>query len=117
MNTVYVILNVMVTATPTRVYHFIHSIIFGLIFILFTVIYYFEGGTDDQGNRYIYDLLNWNDPGIATLASVVTIFVILPVAHVGYYGLYKLSTLYPDCNSKVVDNRNDPQTGRTNEVV
>lgn len=100
LNSVYVLLNVFVTAMPTRVYHLFHSSLYGTTFLLFSVIYYYANGTDVQGNPYIYSSLDWGNPGTTSLLSVGAVLIAIPIAHVLYFGLHILSTSIPRCDNE-----------------
>lgn len=58
-------------------------------YALFTVIYYLAEGRDSDGNRYIYDVIDWSEPG-RTFGVVVGCLVGLCVVYLVVYGLYKL---------------------------
>lgn len=67
MNSVFVILDLMVSATPIRLLHFYQPIMYLAIYVLFSVIYYLAGGLTYDGSSYIYPVLDWTKPGDTTL--------------------------------------------------
>jgi hypothetical protein len=60
-------------------FHLIYTLGIGLLYLIFTVIYYFAGGTDALGNDFIYSILNWNNPGStsAVVGGVVVLAILL----------------------------------------
>lgn len=90
INAVYVIVNVSVSSVPIRIYHFFHGVIFGVVYAVFTVIYYAAGGTNHQDKAYIYPVLDWNSPGLTLAYCVAVIFVAMPLCHFLIYGIYAL---------------------------
>lgn len=46
---------------PMYFLHVIYTLAIGLIYSIFTLIYYFAGGTNAAGDPYIYDILNWEN--------------------------------------------------------
>lgn len=51
-------------------FHFVYSIGIGLIYLAFTIIYYFAGGVDFVGRNYIYNVLYWGNAGKAASVAV-----------------------------------------------
>ena len=65
--------------------------------MLFSAIYYLAGGTDQDGNPYIYSVLDWRDPGAAILTifeSIVGFAVVYPILY-SFYRLRKF--IYDEC--------------------
>ncbi len=52
----------------------------------FTIVYHFAGGTDPSGNPYIYDIIDWRDPG-PTVGYVVLCAVVLFASHAFLCGI------------------------------
>ncbi|XP_071505256.1 uncharacterized protein [Diadema antillarum] len=79
-----------ITATPVRFWHFIYPIAFDLIFDFFAVIYWACGGTNSEGKPYIWPFLDYgNEPGTAGGVSLGMILSLL-VLQAMMYGFYKL---------------------------
>ena len=92
-------LDFLLIATPFRLQHIFYGMIGPTLYILFTVIYYFAGGTNPHhlykeinGDTYIYlGKLDWGTiPVTSTIVSVMIIFVGFPGVHCFYYLLQKL---------------------------
>ncbi|XP_062574951.1 protein rolling stone-like [Saccostrea cucullata] len=90
VNAVYVIVNVSVTAVPIRIYHLFHGVLFGVMYVVFTVIYYAAGGTNHQDKAYIYSVLDWDNPGITLAYCLAVGIVAMPLCHLMVYGIYAL---------------------------
>lgn len=86
-NTVQILIDIAIVARPVRLLHVIYPILYGLCYIIFSVIFWFQ----DKENNVLYpNVIDWNHPG--TTAVVVTILAIvgIPIVHLALFGLYQL---------------------------
>ncbi len=90
MNSIFVLIDVFVCATPMRLLHVYQTAILGIYYSIFSVIYYAAGGTNPSGHPYIYEILDWREPGYAVLICCMGCFVAVPLTWFGLFGLYKL---------------------------
>eukprot|EP01084_Bolivina_argentea_P211939 360383_1 len=65
---------------------------FGITFVIWSIIHYLLGMTDEYGNHYLYAQMNWDDPGTAIIFSFVSLAVIIPI-HM-FYTFTKKCLLY-----------------------
>lgn len=80
------IIDTFVNGITISIYHVYWPIIYGIVYLVFTGVYYVGGGTDPQGNAYIYYLLDYNtDPGRAVGASLASAFILVPLVHTALY--------------------------------
>ncbi|XP_023032223.1 protein rolling stone [Drosophila willistoni] len=79
----------MIVAQPSRILHFIYPFFFGLIYGIFTIIYYLLGGLDVRDRTYIYSMLNHAIPhqSLGTMALITLLIIACSTFH---YGLYRL---------------------------
>jgi len=74
-------------------FHALIGILFTWGYLLFTIVYYYAGGTDSYGHAYIYEYLNWGTPlrggGGVTGGKTILInfFVIFPCLNLLYWAL------------------------------
>lgn len=54
-----------VTAHPWYFFHFVYCYGAGLIYLIFSLIYFYVGGTNVFGDNFIYEILDWDNPGKA----------------------------------------------------
>lgn len=87
LNAIYVVINISVTGMPMRILHFWFSLLFGLVYSLFTLFYHFAGGTNHNGNPYVYPAINWRNPGKAVMYCVIVTFVAVPIVHLFLFGI------------------------------
>lgn len=78
-NTVLMLLDLIIVGVPIRVEHFWWPLVCGVIYILFTVIYYHAGGLDKHGDHYIYKILDWKRPGRTVLMCIGTLLFLTTV--------------------------------------
>ncbi|XP_041379501.1 protein rolling stone-like isoform X2 [Gigantopelta aegis] len=88
LNSVYVILNLPVTAVPVGIYHFFHSMVVGVVYVIFTIVYHALGGTNRHDKPYIYPQIDWNRPGTAAMYSAGVVFVAIPLIHSLIFHVY-----------------------------
>ncbi|CAB3256380.1 unnamed protein product [Arctia plantaginis] len=65
--------------TPIRLAHIYQPLFLGIWYAAFSGIYYAAGGTDRNGNVFIYAVLNWQEPrstAIVVAGSVVAVVVL-----------------------------------------
>ena len=91
LNSVFMVIDTSLSAIPVRLLHYMYAFLYILIYFVFTVIYWLLGGTDNQGNTYIYEGLDYDnfDPIIVGLMAV-SLLVVLPVLHLILFGITKL---------------------------
>ncbi|XP_033115468.1 uncharacterized protein LOC117115673 [Anneissia japonica] len=78
-----VVLDLFLTASPVRFFHFVYPSFVVIAYIIFTYIYYRFGGTNEYGDSYLYkDWVDWKNIETKTsIVAVCTTFVAVPVAH------------------------------------
>ena len=92
-NSIYILIDFFITAMPIRLLHFWYSILYGLLYVVFSLIYLGAGGTDKAGNNYIYSILDFfGNPGAAFALAGLSVFVFAPLLWLLIYGIYNLRT-------------------------
>lgn len=86
VNTLFVLIDFCIGARPVHILHFIHPAIYGLAYIIFSVIFWVQ----NHEKNIIYSVLDWNSPGFAVGLICVLAFVIIPTMQIVYFGLYHL---------------------------
>lgn len=84
---VYIILNMAVTRLPLRLLHFLYPVAFGVIYTLFSAIYFSLGGTNQNGDPYIYSILDWSRLNRTLIITCLSNFVFIPVVHAMMWAL------------------------------
>jgi hypothetical protein len=86
VNSIVILLEMFIAATPIRLMHFIYPLIYGAAYAIFSLIFW-----ADDNSRVIYPkVLDWNDPGTTILVVVILALVGLPIFQLFLYGLYRL---------------------------
>jgi len=96
-NSALMFIDMLIMAYPLRLYHVIQPIILGLIYVVFSVIYWAAGGTDKFGHPYIYNVLDWSssDP-TKNAVTVVGTLVLSMVIHIVLFGMFRLRVFIHD---------------------
>ncbi|CAG9796421.1 unnamed protein product [Diatraea saccharalis] len=63
INSVLMFALLMTSQHPSHLLHFYHAVAFGLLYMIFGIIYYFAGGVSPFGDRWIYPMIDWSNPG------------------------------------------------------
>ena len=86
LNSVFSILELFLCSIPTRLAHIIYPVIYGVIYILFSVFYWVK-----NHDHVIYEhVLDWNEPGRTLVVVVLLALVVLPTLQCVMFVLYKL---------------------------
>ena len=84
VTSIIVVLEHIVSAVPIRLYHYLYSCIYGLIYVIFSLIYY---ATD---KAVIYPvLLDWGKPGFPIVVVCLTCFILGPLIQLFLFAIYK----------------------------
>ena len=78
-NAIYVLFNLCITAMPMRLLHYVHYLVYALIYTSFTYLYYKCGGTNAMEEPYIYSVLDWRDVRVVfrSVGAILLLTVIL----------------------------------------
>lgn len=91
------LIDLFITGIPVRIYQFIYLLAFNVVYCIFTAIFYAAGGTNSDGNSYVYSLFDYgNSPIVSSFAVIIFSFVIPPLLHLIFWGLYLFRTLLLD---------------------
>lgn len=102
-NSIVLFADLFVVRQPGSFSQFIYPPAVGLIYIMFTIVYTFLGGTDRYGANYVYKILDWrNDTKSAVIISAITI-VLLCVIHLVVVGVHRLRCKF---HSRQISKRN-----------
>nr|CAI5835773.1 unnamed protein product [Callosobruchus analis] len=69
-NSCVMFIDIILVAHPTNLAHVIYPVLFGIIYMLFSFLYYLAGGLTREGEPYIYAILDWRKPFTALLICV-----------------------------------------------
>ncbi|GFR63117.1 rolling stone [Elysia marginata] len=87
-NSVFVIGNLLVSALPVRLLHFVYPAVYTGLYIAFTGIYRAAGGSDEDGRDVIYRPLDWDDSFPTALTVAVGLLVVVPLLHCVTFAAY-----------------------------
>ncbi|CAG9796422.1 unnamed protein product [Diatraea saccharalis] len=77
-NSVAMLVELLLSAHPSRLMHIFQPLLFALAYLLFTVVYYFAGGHDPWGNAFIYPVIDWSKPQqTAVVVTLTALFLAL----------------------------------------
>ncbi|XP_022230865.2 protein rolling stone-like [Drosophila obscura] len=99
-NSIFMVFDCFMVAFPTHIMHFVYPFAAGITYGLFSLIYFWSGGTDFQGNRYIYTILDWEKPGQA-IGTVIGCVALVGCFSICVFGFYRLRVcIYNSCGRK-----------------
>lgn len=88
INSVYVLIDLWISATPIRILHFYIPLCFMFIYLIFTLIYWAVGGTTPDGSTAIYPIMDWENLQV-TLPFVICCAVFSPLMQMLVWGVYR----------------------------
>lgn len=81
-----IVMETLICGIPVRVCHVVYPMLFTILYIIFTAIYYASGGTDIQGRSYVYRLLDYENINLWSGGILVlTVFVAQPLIQLAFY--------------------------------
>ena len=86
-NSIIIALDVYLSNQPYYLLHGIWFFVYDIAYLLFTLVYWAAGGTQCDGEPYIYSVLNWNKPSTAGFYSTIVLFGAVPVANLLFFVL------------------------------
>ncbi|ENN76865.1 hypothetical protein YQE_06706, partial [Dendroctonus ponderosae] len=89
LNSIIMLLDVCIVSYPVKVFHFIYPLFLAFYYTIFTVSFYYAGGTTKTGSRYIYPILKWDQPG-QTMGVCAGVMVLMIILHIVTFLVYKL---------------------------
>ncbi|XP_014674408.1 PREDICTED: protein rolling stone-like [Priapulus caudatus] len=88
-NSIYVLLDMCVSAVPVRVLHVWVPQCWCLCYAVFSFLYYLYGGTGLYELPFIYPFIDYGEtPGVAIGFLAVALLLLLPLAQVALYVMY-----------------------------
>lgn len=110
LNFVIMITNAYLSKKPYYLLHGLYFMVFCFIFVTWTYAYYLMGGTDCDGNRYLYEVLDWgeNFDGVKTLGGII-VFIVAPVTNFLFW--FTISSWFPGSRPSVSINVGDLDKG------
>ena len=105
LNALFVLVDTLVTRTPVRMLHFYQCTSLGLIYGLFSSLYWLAGGTNHLGQPYIYKPLDFSRLNMALSTILLSAFVAAPIIHCWIFFLYRFR-LFIHRYLRVMEKRN-----------
>ena len=95
INSVIMVLENFVAAIPVRLLHIIYPMIYGLVYVAWSVIYFYM---DPENNVLYVKLLDWNYPEITIPVILGVLFLMMPLIQLFWFGCYRLRlTIFQKC--------------------
>ncbi|KAI5644966.1 protein rolling stone-like [Phthorimaea operculella] len=89
VNSLVMFVELVCSAHPSRLLHIMQPLYFAGVYLLFSLIYFFAGGTDPWGNPFIYPVMDWSKPE-QTLVVVTLTALFLGLMHLITVGVAAL---------------------------
>lgn len=88
-NSIFMVIDFVIVAHPIRLMHVVWPLAAGLLYGVFTMIYYYAGGEDPDGFHYIYAVIDWSEPA-KVLPVVIGIMIFIVLLHTFVFWMYRL---------------------------
>ncbi|KAG9260665.1 protein rolling stone-like [Astyanax mexicanus] len=81
-NSIQTLLDLVLSSTPVHLAHYLHLFLGACLYIAFTLLYWFSGGTNLSNKPYIYKVLDYGGcPLVAAFSVLGVVCVCLPISH------------------------------------
>ena len=91
LNSVFMLTETCLSAVPVRLLHVVYAELYGVLYVILTVVYWRSGGTNINGDNFIYPILDYeNKPYAAAVLIIVYGLAGLPASQLIIFGLFKL---------------------------
>ena len=110
VNSILALADTLVSGMPVRILHATFPFLYGVTYAIFSVVYWKLGGTDPEGDPYIYSALDYGGhPARTAILIVLFLFAAVPTSQMLLYGLYRLRTWLKItyCNEEPFSNSDD----------
>lgn len=89
LNSVFMVTETCVSAIPVRLFHVVYAMLYGVTYLVFTVVYWLS--TNTSGDNYIYPILDYGaQPYAAAILVMLYGLVGLPATQLFNFGLFRL---------------------------
>lgn len=79
-NSILMLIELLVILHPMYFLQVIYTLLIGVIYALFTLIYFYTGGKNSKGDKFIYNILDWKDFG-KTCVVVLGVIILATLLH------------------------------------
>ena len=86
-NSVMIVIDIAVCARPVRILHMLYPLVYGFIYVIFSVVYWSQ---DPEENVLYENVLDWNKPGVSSGVVIGLTFVGVPLLQIAQFGIYRL---------------------------
>lgn len=76
LNTVFILIETLLGTVPLRLFHVIHPMLFTTVYIMVTVVYWANGGTNILGQPYIYSKLDYSGNPTQSIGTILGFFFV-----------------------------------------
>eukprot|EP01048_Picozoa_sp_COSAG05_P009565 COSAG05_NODE_794_length_7287_cov_45.558431_9_plen_115_part_00 len=74
---------------PVLLVHGVYFIIYALLYLIWTLVHYNTGLTNEHGDPYIYAALDWRNPAKSIAYAFVIIVVVAPIVICACWGIMR----------------------------
>jgi len=90
LNSAYVLVDLLICATPVRILHMVYPIFFGLSYAVFNAIYFLSDGEGHDGKQYTYNVMHWQDSPAMAAGMCFVGFVVSAGMQIVLYATYEV---------------------------
>lgn len=74
LNTVFILVETLLGTVPVRLFHVIYPMLFSIVYVMFTVVYWASQGMNTLGQPYIYSALDYSGHPNRSIGTILGIF-------------------------------------------
>lgn len=94
LNTVFILLETLLGTVPVRLFHVIYPMLFSIVYVMFTVVYWASQGKNSLGEPFVYSALDYNGHPSKSVGTILGfIFLGHPLAQLALFIVFRVRYL------------------------
>lgn len=91
LNTVFILLETLLGTVPVRLFHVIYPMLFTVVYVMFSVVYWAGNGTNTLGQPYIYSVLDYSGNPTDSIGTILGFFLVgHPLTQLALFILFRV---------------------------
>lgn len=91
LNTVFILLETLLGTVPVRLFHVIYPMLFTVVYVMFSVVYWAGNGTNTLGQPYIYSVLDYSGNPTDSIGTILGFFFVgHPLTQLALFILFRV---------------------------
>ena len=90
VNLLLVVLDIFISRIPILILHFFYPMVYAAVYVVFLGIYWAVGGTNENGDRYVYSVADFEKMPVISSVVCVGLIIAAGIIHLLFYVLAEI---------------------------